>query len=133
MGSTNASKIKTQALARWLNGGRCASSIGERADGLSSIGPAPTEGGAAIGEQPTSDILLERSWPIELGGRWRLIDEDIQWVLQRRKGRPRRKNPGWESIYYLRGKAGLLLHLDRLGLTSFCPLSVLDHLPEWHP
>jgi hypothetical protein len=83
------------------------------------------------------DLLKERTeeirWPIPLGEKWRLAALEIQWVLQRRKGRCRPKNSGWENVYYPRSKAGLILHLDRLGLRTAMPVAILDLLPDWHP
>ena len=33
----------------------------------------------------------------QLSASWRVIDDPLQWILQRRKGNPRKKNFGWRS------------------------------------
>src|SRR5262245_38953961 len=31
----------------------------------------------------------------QLNSNWRVVDDPLQWILQRRKGNPRKRNSGW--------------------------------------
>src|SRR5262245_57697984 len=33
----------------------------------------------------------------QLNTNWRVVDDPLQWILQRRKGNPRKKNSGWQD------------------------------------
>ena len=65
----------------------------------------------------------------QLGSDWRVVDDPLQWVIQRRKGRPRHKNAGWASLSFCRTREGLLLALRERG----CPTNAaVLALPDWH-
>ena len=44
----------------------------------------------------------------QLSASWRVIDDPLQWILQRRKGNPRKKNFGWRSRSFCTTRNGLL-------------------------
>jgi hypothetical protein len=44
----------------------------------------------------------------QLNARWRVIDDPLQWILQRRKGNPRGKNSGWRNRSFCRTREALL-------------------------
>ena len=44
----------------------------------------------------------------QLNASWRVIDDPLQWILQRRKGNPRKKNPGWRSRSFCTTRGALL-------------------------
>ena len=44
----------------------------------------------------------------QLSANWRVIDDPLQWILQRRKGNPRKKNFGWRSRSFCTTRNGLL-------------------------
>jgi len=39
---------------------------------------------------------------------WRVVDDPLQWILQRRKGSPRAKNSGWRNRSFCTTREGLL-------------------------
>ncbi len=39
---------------------------------------------------------------------WRVVDDPLQWILQHRKGRPRKKNSGWQGRSFCRTREALL-------------------------
>ena len=57
----------------------------------------------------------DRSKPVRafLNDRWRVIDDGLQWVLQKRTGRPTPKSTGWRGRSYLRTRASLLDSVKR--------------------
>ena len=50
-----------------------------------------------------SNRLLTR-----LNTNWRVVDDPLQWVLQRRKGNPRKKNSGWQDRSFCTTREALL-------------------------
>src|SRR5690349_14808540 len=36
----------------------------------------------------------------QLNANWRLVDDPLQWILQRRKGNPRKRNSGWINLSF---------------------------------
>lgn len=83
----------------------------------------------------------------QLNANWRVVDDPLQWILQRRKGTPREKSTGWQGRSFCRTREGLLRCIreycclpDQGG--SRCvheyrgvDAAALQHvraLPEWH-
>ena len=78
----------------------------------------------------------DRSKPVlaVLNDRWRVIDDGIQWVLQKRKGRPTPKSSGWRGRSYATSRASLLDCIERLcGSVDPAALRVIEGLPADHP
>jgi hypothetical protein len=44
----------------------------------------------------------------QLNQHWRVIDDPLQWILQRKKGNPRAKNSGWQNRAFCRTREALL-------------------------
>src|SRR5262245_49561226 len=44
----------------------------------------------------------------QLNASWRVVDDPLQWILQRRKGKPRSRNSGWRGRSFCRTKDALL-------------------------
>jgi hypothetical protein len=44
----------------------------------------------------------------QLNANWRVVDDPLQWILQRRKGTPREKSTGWQGRSFCRTREGLL-------------------------
>jgi hypothetical protein len=44
----------------------------------------------------------------QLNTNWRVVDDPLQWILQRRKGNPRKKNSGWQDRSFCTTREGLL-------------------------
>jgi hypothetical protein len=68
---------------------------------------------------------------VQLNANW--IDDPLQWVLQRRKGNPRKKNSGWQDRSFCTTREGLLRCVRELcGLVDHEVLAQLRALPEFH-
>jgi len=68
----------------------------------------------------------------QLNARWRVVDDGL-WVLQRRKGNPRRKNSGWVGSAFCGTKDALLRNiLERCGPVDPSALTKLIALPDYH-
>ena len=73
------------------------------------------------------------SFPVVLNANWRVVDDGLQWVVQRRKGNPRDKNSGWEPRLFFRTRTGLLnLTREYCGCVDPAALASLSALPERH-
>jgi hypothetical protein len=69
----------------------------------------------------------------QLNTSWRVVDDPLQWVLQHKKGNPRRKNPGWENRSFCTTRAGLLrCAREYCGEADPAALAALSALPEHH-
>jgi hypothetical protein len=83
----------------------------------------------------------------QLNETWRVIDDPLQWILQRRKGSPRNKNSGWQGRSFCRTRDALLRCIreycclpDQGQPRSICEYRGADGaalqqvlaLPEWH-
>src|SRR5262249_53900018 len=69
----------------------------------------------------------------QLNPNWRVTEDPLQWILQRKKGNPRRKSVGWRSRSFCRTREALLRcvreyysEVDRDGLAK------LQALPDYH-
>ena len=70
----------------------------------------------------------------QLNERWRVVDDPLQWILQRKKGNPRKKNSGWMSRSFCRTRGALLRCVDGYcGESSTTPLAKLKSLPDGTP
>jgi hypothetical protein len=83
----------------------------------------------------------------QLNANWRVVDDPLQWILQRRKGNPRKKNTGWRSRSFCRTRGALLCCIreycclpDHGALRCIeeyrgvdaAALQQIRALPEWH-
>jgi hypothetical protein len=70
----------------------------------------------------------------QLNERWRVIDDPLQWALQRTKGNPRKKNSGWQGRSFCRTRDALLRCVaGYCGEIDANSLAKLKSLPDWHP
>lgn len=58
------------------------------------------------------------AFPIQLNDRWRIIDEDGQWIVQQRRGQPSKKSTGWRNRKFNKTRDGLELSLRQLKITD---------------
>jgi hypothetical protein len=81
-----------------------------------------------------SPLAHPSNWPtIQLNRNWRVVDDPLQWVLQRKKGNPRKKNSGWQDRSFCATRQGLLRCVRELcGLVDHEVLAQLRALPEFH-
>jgi hypothetical protein len=69
----------------------------------------------------------------QLNKSWRVMDDPLQWVLQRRKGNPRKKNSGWQDRSFCTTREALLRCIrEYCGDVDQNALADLQALPEHH-
>ena len=70
---------------------------------------------------------------VQLNAKWRVVDDPLQWILQRKKGNPRKKNSGWLDRSFCTTRDGLLRCVR-----EYCrevddhALAALQALPDYH-
>ena len=70
----------------------------------------------------------------QLNKNWRIVDDPLQWILQRRKGNPRKKNSGWQDRSFCTTREGLVRCIrESCGEVDADTLSQLRALPQFHP
>jgi hypothetical protein len=70
----------------------------------------------------------------QLNETWRVIDDPLQWILQRKKGNPRKKNSGWRDRSFCRTRDALLRCVrEYCGEVDPSALATLKALSDWHP
>jgi hypothetical protein len=65
----------------------------------------------------------------------RIISDDLQWIVQVRKGKASAKSSGWRSRHFCRSRVGLQVALRRMLGRDGVPADVvrlIGALPEWH-
>jgi hypothetical protein len=67
----------------------------------------------------------------QLNENWRVVDDPLQWILQRKKGNPRSKNTGWRDQSFCRMREGLLRCI-RERIAKQVVLQHVRALPDWH-
>ena len=69
-----------------------------------------------------------------LNENWRVIDDGVQWILEKRHGRPTSKNTGWRRRSYPTSRKSLLASVEKwCGSVEPSALRILEALPEDHP
>ena len=69
----------------------------------------------------------------QLNENWRVVDDPLQWILQRRKGRPRAKNSGWQNRAYCSTREGLVRRIRPCcGEIDADAFAELQRLPDNH-
>jgi hypothetical protein len=91
------------------------------------LGTLPPEALASPLTHPSNQLL------IQINPNWRIVEDDLQYILQRRKGSARKKSKGWTARSFYRTREALLL-----GIREYCgsvdedALKPVRALPEWH-
>jgi hypothetical protein len=72
----------------------------------------------------------------QLNENWRVVLDPLQWILQQRKGNPRRKNSGWRGRSFCRTREGLLRcvrdYCGKIDAAAFAKIDALpDHYVDW--
>jgi len=87
--------------------------------------PSPLPGAVA---HPSNRLIAQ------LNKNWRVVDDPLQWILQRRKGNPRKKNSGWQDRSFCRTRGGLLRCVrENCDEVDQDAVTRLQKLPEFHP
>ncbi|MGD9868088.1 MAG: hypothetical protein AB7U38_08855 [Hyphomicrobiales bacterium] len=85
-------------------------------------------------EITNSNHLQRQSVIANLNDSWRIVDDPLQWILERRKGGPRTKATGWISRSFCASKLGLTRCIPAYcGPVDPDALAVVDALPAFHP
>lgn len=72
-------------------------------------------------------------FPINLNDRWRVVEDDCQWILQYRRGRPGPKSNGWHSRKFNRRRDCLIeCILRNCGAVDAAAMALLRTLPAIH-
>jgi hypothetical protein len=70
----------------------------------------------------------------QLNATWRVVDDPLQWILQRKKGNPRNKNSGWRGRSFCRTRDALLRCIrEYCGEVDVRALAKVQAFPYWHP
>jgi len=70
----------------------------------------------------------------QLNEKWRVVDGSLQWILQHKKGNPRKKSSGWRGRSFCRTREALLRCVrEYCGEVDPRGLVKLKGLPEFHP
>lgn len=70
----------------------------------------------------------------QLNATWRVVDDPIQWILQRKKGNPRKGNFGWCGRSFCTTREALLRRIrEHCGEVEPEALAACQTLPDWHP
>jgi hypothetical protein len=71
---------------------------------------------------------------IQLNPDWRIVEDDLQYILQQRKGSRRLKATGWASRSFCRTREALLRCMrEYCGRVDQTALQQVSTLPDWHP
>lgn len=82
-------------------------------------------------ELPSGLAHTSKSLTVAFNDNWQVVEWPRQWVLQRRSGKPRSKNPGWKTHAYCHTRSGLRLRIGELcGPVEAYAQATIDSLPE---
>jgi hypothetical protein len=86
-------------------------------------------------EGQTAPADLSKPFVVDVTVRIRIISDDLQWIVQTRKGKASAKSSGWRPRHFCRSRKGLQLALRRMLGRDGVPAEVVrlvSALPEWH-
>ena len=84
-------------------------------------------------EVPSPPAHPSNSLIRQLNANWRVMDDSLQWILQRRKGNPRKRNSGWINRSFCTTRKGLLRCIrECCGEVDENALAELQALPHHH-
>ena len=96
----------------------------------------PREATVAMSARESSLPLLAHPsdrLPIKLNSDWQVVEGDLQYILQRRKGTTRSKAKGWVGLSFCRTRDALLRRIrEYCGIVDQGALEQVRSLPEWH-
>jgi hypothetical protein len=72
---------------------------------------------------------------LAISDRVRVISDDLQWIVQVRRGKARARNSGWHARHFCRSRVGLQLALRQIRGRDDPPAAIVAQvtaLPEWH-
>jgi len=86
-----------------------------------------------VPEPPANTPVLSlKQAPVQLNAGWRVSEDSLQWMLQRRCSKPSQKAK-WTGRSFCRTRAALLRCVrEYCGDVDKGALKQLEGLPEWH-
>ena len=70
---------------------------------------------------------------VRLNDKWRIVDDPLQWILERRRGVPGKKSTGWVGSAYCTTSAALLSNIrERCGDVDPAAVAFVETWPERH-
>ncbi len=89
--------------------------------------------GTPVPATPETTLVLSlKQAPVQLNQGWRVSEDSIQWMLQRRCSKPGQKAK-WTGRSFCRTREALLRCVrDHCGIVDLEALNRLEALPEWH-
>jgi hypothetical protein len=107
---------------------------GHQAAQCNSLEIASSQGGACCQDLTQHPRTHSNRLVVQLNGTGGVVDDPLQWILQRKKGTPRKKNSGWRSRSFCRTREALLRCVrEYCGEVNVDCLAELQALPNWHP
>lgn len=100
-----------------------------------SLGAPPDRPADQIAEPVSRDRAGSSARPvtIPLNATWRVNEDNLQWLLERKVSEPRKRASGWAAVSFVRTRDGLLLCIgEKCGPLSSEILAVIKALPESH-
>ena len=95
---------------------------------------SPPDGGDVATDTLTAPAHPSDRLVLQLSERWRIVDDPLQWILQRKKGTPSKKNSGWQNRSFCRTREGLLRCIrEYCGDEEAESLALLQLLSDFHP
>ena len=89
--------------------------------------------GAALTISPSPPAHPSNRLLTQLNANWRVVDDPLQWILQRRKGNPRKRNSGWIDRSFCTTREGLVRCIrEYCGEVDQNAFAELKSLPEHH-
>jgi hypothetical protein len=119
--------ILRRMLPRSFRRSHCAKNTGARAICWSSHSSRGCQGGERRLAHPSNRLVAQ------LNESWRVVDDSLQWRLQRKKGSPRKKNPGWQDRSFCTTRDGLVRCIrEYCGDVDPAAIEKIDALREHH-
>jgi hypothetical protein len=84
-----------------------------------------------------SNALLEvhapasTAFPVRLGERLRLVDDPLQWIVERQGRKPTATRSGWQQIRFHRDRDALLVWMRTAGAEPEA-IATVSVFPRWH-
>ena len=94
---------------------------------------SPPDGGDIATDKLTASAHPSDRLVLQLSERWRIVNDPLQWILQRKKGTPSKKNSGWRGRRGCRTRKELLRCIrEYCGCVDDEAVKQIEALPEWH-
>lgn len=74
---------------------------------------------------------ISPAFPVALGKRLRLVDDPLQWIVERQRRKPTAKTDGWVSIRFHRDRDALLVWAKHCGVLPEA-IAAIATFPRWH-